>query len=72
MSQSNKDLPANPCQEEANGNTWEYSGLSKREYAAIHILAGLSSPANALSYDLKVQLAVKQADALFLELDKKQ
>lgn len=45
------------------------AGLTKREYAAIHILAGLSSkPIH--TYDSAAEESVRLADALFKHLDK--
>lgn len=44
-----------------------YEGLTKREYAAIHIAAGLcANPSN----EPIIELSVKLADELFAELER--
>lgn len=48
-------------------HTTDYHGLSKREYAAIHILAGMLAGGlnSMLSKNERAEEAVKRADALF-------
>lgn len=47
------------------------AGLTKREYAAIQIMAGLAASPNIISRrEIVAEEAVRWADALFAELDK--
>lgn len=71
MSQENKDQAAFAYTwgPEDNGA----AGLTKREYAAIHIFAALTNDRSGfVSNEKMAQVAVQQADALFNELDKKE
>lgn len=48
----------------------DYIGLTKREYAAIHIMAGFATDPNCVDPASNALAAVRWADALFAELDK--
>lgn len=76
---TNKNEPINYVPYERS--QFDYSGLTKREYAAIQIMAGFGSDEslctpckNQEEADLSIEsiaiAAVKWADALFNELDK--
>lgn len=68
MSIENKNKPAFP----PNAG-WEHSeakGLTKREYAAIKIMAGLAADPNMTNAESSARVAVEFANALFTELEK--
>lgn len=73
----NRDMPANPIMLE-NGEVWDEehdhaSGLTKREYAAIKIMAGFAGNADVVAEATELKThAVKWADELFDELEKGQ
>jgi len=72
---SDNSGPAFPTENErqVGPSSWHYSGLTKREYAAIKAMQGMlaSWPANA-RYDVEktAQAAVKFADAVLAESQK--
>jgi len=71
----NSEQPAHPYAQDLGDNTrttHDHFGLTKREYAAIHIAAGLSASPDFCnnSFADVARTAVKQADALFVELNK--
>jgi len=64
------DYPAFPISEEC-----DFSGLSGRQYASVHLLAGLlaargETPLTKESRQDLVRCAVETADALMVELNK--
>ena len=59
---SNRNDPAAPCEE------YDDAGLTKKEYAAIHILSGFFS-SNYDNFDKAVSDSVQMADMLFNELE---
>jgi hypothetical protein len=64
----NADIPAMPFVE-SNGYVW--TGLTKREYTAIKIMAGLASdPRIEAPADMVAILALGWADAILAELEK--
>jgi hypothetical protein len=73
--EENKNLPANPVILDNDKNYYTYSdGLTKREYAAIHILSGMvANPKFIVGDDWSRQAidrSVYYANTLFKELDK--
>lgn len=63
---NNKDMPAMATS--SNGMLQE--GLTKREYAAIHIMAGFASHQDQGKPEDLVRHSLRCVDALFNELDK--
>jgi hypothetical protein len=49
-----------------------FSGLNKREYFAIQIMAAMQTRAGKPEYEIEAHFAIKAADALINELNKKQ
>ena len=76
MTAKNGDLPAMPFEAvmaRANGNTtgWtNYTGLSKREMMAMHIMTGLCSKYGVAFETDTVQDAIRMADSLLAELER--
>lgn len=69
MKIKNADKTAMPCNSQSNDNA--FGGLTKREYAAIKIMAGFASdPDTAGTVEEVSKYAVKWADALLKELEK--
>lgn len=77
---TNKNISAYPITAfktdgELTTNFQEYAGLTKREYIATQIIAGLSANRWTLelgnySYEQIAEMAVRQTDALFEALSK--
>lgn len=72
----NKDMPAQPTGPiktgQAPNELWlDSKGLTKREYAAIHIMAGISANGDlsAESVEQEAKWAVASADAVLKKLD---
>ena len=76
MTIKNGDLPAMPFEAvmaRANGNTtgWtNYTGLTKREMMAMHIMTGLCSKYGVAFETDTVQDAIRMADCLLAELER--
>ena len=76
MTTKNGDLPAMPFEAvmaRANGNTtgWtNYTGLTKREMMAMHIMTGLCSKYGVAFETDTVQDAIRMADSLLAELER--
>lgn len=66
---SDKDEPAFPTLN-STGESWETGGLTKREYAAIQIMAGFAANVGNPTLERAAQEAVRAADALLAELEK--
>ena len=71
----NADMPAMPV-ELCGFGSYEptaYTGLTKREMMAMHILSGLLSDYEFdVTRQMAAEIAVQQADALLAELEKSQ
>lgn len=71
MNTEDKNAPAHPGRtynqitRKPNG---DYAGLTKREYAAIHIAAGLCSTRPVVDSEI-VQVAIEVADELITKLE---
>ena len=76
MTTKNGDMPAMPFEAvmaRSNGNTtaWtNYTGLTKREMMAMHIMTGLCSKYGAAFDTDTVQDAVRMTDFLLTELER--
>lgn len=73
----NRDVPANPldleqAKEMSNGTYYDSNGLTKLEYAAIHILASCCSDMEFNANTHGIKWAVQCANELFDELEKDQ
>ena len=76
MTTKNGDMPAMPFEAvmaRSNGNTtaWtNYTGLTKREMMAMHIMTGLCSKYGAAFDTDTVQDAIRMTDFLLTELER--
>ena len=73
MTMKNADMPAMPVELSGFGSyePIAYTGLTKREMMAMHILSGLLSDYEFdVTRQVAAEVAVQQADALLAELDR--